>query len=104
MLIGLLVILIILWFLGYIHIQGLSIPDVTLFMINGQPVTLWNILILLVIASLLGILPRPFREIAGVLLLLWILSILGIIAIAGLSNLLVLAVIIGVIVAVVSSL
>jgi hypothetical protein len=95
MLAGLLIILIILWFLGYIHIDGLTIPDLVLFTVNGQPITLWNILILLVVAAVIGSLPSPFREIAGVLLILWILSVLGILAIAGLSSLLVIAFIIG---------
>jgi hypothetical protein len=95
MLAGLLILLIILWFLGYIHIDGLTIPDLVLFTINGQPITLWNILILLVVAAVIGSLPSPFREIAGVLLILWILSVLGILAIAGLSSLLVIAFIIG---------
>ena len=97
MIAGLLVILIILWLLGYIHISLFTIPDLTLLTLNGQPITLWDILILLVIGTVIGILPSPFREIAGVLLVLWILSVLGIIAIAGLSNLLIIAIIIGLI-------
>ncbi len=97
MIAGLLIILIILWLLGYIHISIFTVPDLTLFSINGQPITLWNILILFVIGTLIGVLPSPFREIAGVLLILWILSVLGIIAIAGLSNILIIAIILGLI-------
>lgn len=78
MLLALLIILIILWILGYIPISLFPVPNVTLFAINGYPITLWNFLIFLVIVSLIGILPRPFREIAGVLGIVWILSILGI--------------------------
>jgi hypothetical protein len=44
---------------------------------------------------IVGILPSPLRQIAAVLLILWILALFGIIVIAGISNLLVLAVIIG---------
>lgn len=98
MLVALLVILIILWFLGYVRVGGITIPDISLFVLNGQEITLWNILILLVLSGVVGILPRPFREIAGVLVVLWVLSVLGILAFTGLSNLLVLAVIIGLIV------
>ncbi|HSX08740.1 MAG TPA: hypothetical protein VLF93_01145 [Candidatus Saccharimonadales bacterium] len=98
MLTGLLIILIILWFLGYIQISGLSIPDTTLFAINSHPITLWNILTLLVIAAIIGILPNPFRAIASVFLILWILSVLGILAFAGLSSLLIIAIIVGLII------
>lgn len=98
MLEGLLIILIILWFLGYLRVDGLPpIPDFYLFSLNGQPITLWNILTLLVISALIGILPSPFREIAGVLLILWILSVLGILALGGLSSMLVIAIIVGLI-------
>lgn len=88
-------ILIILWFLGYIHINQFPIPDVILFHINSRSITLWDILLLLVIGWAISILPYPFRQLASVLLLLWILSTLGIIALAGLSNLLVVAIIVG---------
>jgi hypothetical protein len=96
---ALIAILIILWFLGYIHINGLSIPDINLFTINGRFITLWDLLILLVVSWALSILPTPFRAIAGVLLILWVLSVLGILSIAGfsLSGLLVIAIIIGII-------
>lgn len=98
MIAALVIILIILWFFGYVHISAFPVPDLQLFVINGQPITLWNILILLVIAGIIGILPSPFREIGGVLLILWILSVLGILAITGLSSILVLAIIIGLVV------
>ena len=95
-----LVILIILWFLGYINVQGLpTLPDVQLFVINNHPVTLIDLLILAVIGWAIGVLPSPLRQIAGVVLLLWILATLGIIGIAGLPSILVLAVIIGLILA-----
>ncbi|MBI4039118.1 hypothetical protein HY384_04135 [Candidatus Daviesbacteria bacterium] len=95
MLEALLVILIILWFAGYLRVDAFPIPDLVLFNINGQPITLWNILILLVISSIIGVLPSPFREVAGVFLILWILSVLGILAFGGLSSMLVIAIIVG---------
>lgn len=98
MLEALLVILIILWFGGYLRVDGLpQLPDFYLFSLNGQPITLWNILILIVISALIGVLPSPFREIAGVLLILWVLSVLGILAFGGLSSMLVIAIIVGLI-------
>ncbi|MDO8429302.1 MAG: hypothetical protein Q7S88_01615 [Candidatus Daviesbacteria bacterium] len=89
--------LIILWLLGFVQIPGLYIPNIPLFVINNQTVTLWNLLIFILVVTLLGILPSPLREMAGGILILWLLSILGIIAIAGLSHLLILGIILGLI-------
>lgn len=100
MLVAIVIILIILWFLGYAPLAGLSIPNIILFSINNHPVTLWEILILVVIGWAIGILPSPLQAIASVLLLLWILSVLGILAIAGLSNIIVLVIIVGLIVSI----
>jgi len=97
MLIAVIVILVILWFLGYMPVSGISIPNISLFTINGHAVTLWELLILLVVAWAIGILPRPLQMIASVLLLLWILSVLGIFAITGLPNIIVLVIIVGLI-------
>lgn len=100
MLVAIVIILIILWFLGYAPISGISIPNPVLFTINNQPVTLWEILILAVVGWAIGILPRPFQAVASVLLLLWVLSVLGILAIGGLSNIIVLVIIVGLIVSI----
>ncbi len=98
MIITILVILIILWFLGYAPITGLNLPDITFFEINGYPITLWNLLTLAVIGWAISILPRPFREIASVILVLWVLSVIGILAVPGLSSILVIAIIIGLVI------
>lgn len=84
-----------LWFFGYIDI-GLKIPNIALLVFNGRQITLWDVLVFLVILWAVSLLPSPFREISGVLAVLWVLSMLGILAIAGLSNLLIIAVIIGI--------
>src|SRR5579872_5456286 len=97
MVVGILIALIVLWFLGYIHIQGVAIPNIPLFTINGQLITLWSLLIFFLLVGLVSILPRPFREIAGVLFVLWVLSVLGIV-IAGLSSMLVIAIIVGLVI------
>lgn len=104
MLVFLLIILIILWFLGYIQISGITIPNITLFSINGHPITLWSLLIFLVIGAIIGVLPNPFRAIASVFFVLWILSVLGILAFGGLSSIIVIAIILGLIVYVLSGL
>src|SRR3989338_2831760 len=97
MIVTIIVILIILWFLGYMPITGISIPNLVLFTVNNHAITLWEILILAVIAWAIGILPRPFQAVASILLLLWILSVLGIFAITGLPNTLVIVIIIALI-------
>jgi len=104
MLVFLLVVLILLWFFGYIQINGLAIPNITLFSINGHIITLWSLLIFLVIGTIIGVLPNPFRAIASVFFVLWILSVLGILAFAGLSSIIVIAIILGLIVYVLSGL
>ncbi len=95
MLFVILAILIGLWFLGYAPVGGLHVPDTALFSINNHQITLWNLLVVFAVGWAISILPRPFREIASVLLLLWVLSVLGILAIAGLSNILLIAIIVG---------
>lgn len=100
MLAAIVVILIVLWLLGYAPISGIYIPNVVLFSLNSHPVTLWEILILAAVGWAIGLLPRPFQAVASVLLLLWVLSVLGILAIAGLSDVIILLIIAGLIAAI----
>ena len=93
-----LVLLVILALLGYVQIPYLPFLNAVLFTLNGHAITLLNLLIFFVILWAIGILPRPFREIIGAVFLLWILALLGFIAIAGLSNILVIAVIVGLVI------
>ena len=95
MIFTIIIILIILWLLGYAPISGINIPNFVLFNINNHPVTLWEILILAVVGWAISILPRPLQAIGSVLLVLWVLSVLGILAIAGLSNVIVVVIIVG---------
>jgi hypothetical protein len=97
MLVALLIILIALWVLGLLPQGGFVVPNPTLFSLNSHDVTLFNLITLIIISWVVGILPSPFRQVAFVLLVLWVISLLGILAIPGLANWLVLAVIIGLI-------
>jgi len=99
MVVAIIVILIILWLLGYSPISEVSIPNPVLFAVNNHPITLWNILILAVVSWAIGILPRPLQAIASILLILWILSVLGIFALVG-PNILVLIIIIALIISI----
>lgn len=98
MLLALLVALILLWLLGYIAFPGFVVPSIILFSLNGHPITLWNLLIFLVLVIIASSLASPFREILFVILILWILSLVGIITAVGLPNLLLVAVIAGLVV------
>lgn len=100
MIIAIVIILIVLWFLGYAPISGINIPNVVLFNINNHPVTLWELLIVAVVGWAISILPRPFQIVGSVLLVLWVLSVLGILAISGLANIIILIIIVGLIVSI----
>ncbi|HEV7666310.1 MAG TPA: hypothetical protein VGQ62_22440 [Chloroflexota bacterium] len=100
MLLTLLVLLVVLWFLGYLHIPSFTLPDVALFTVNGHVVTLVETLIFLVIMTAVGVLPTPLRQVGFALALVWVLSTLGVLAIPGLASILVIAIIVGLIAAV----
>ena len=96
MIIAILVLLFLLWLVGYVTVPGLVLPNYTLFYINSRVVDLWNLLTFIILVWLVSILPNPFRVIAGVLLLLWVLAFLGIISVfAGLPSLIVGIIIVG---------
>lgn len=89
-----LLLLIVLWAFGYFQLPVFAVP---LFSFRGGTISWNDLLVFLVIIWLIGLLPYPFQEIAGVFFLLWILSSLGVITIAGFSNLMLLAIIVGLI-------
>src|SRR5689334_7511458 len=91
----LLALLVILWLLGYLNLPSFPISDIVLFTLFGKDISLYDLLIFAAILWLIGLLPSPFREIAGVLLIIWLLAFFGIIAIAGFTNIIVIAIIIG---------
>lgn len=94
----LLIILVLLWFFGYIRIPWLVIPTFPLFEFNGRVITFYDLIIAIIIVWIISFLPSPIREIVGLLLVLWLLSTFGILSIAGLAlpQLILIAVIIGV--------
>lgn len=93
-----LALLVILWVLGYLSIPGLAIPPAHLFTFNARAITLWDILMFLLIIWVVGLLPSPLQEVAGIILLFWLLSTIGILAIPGLTHILIIAIIVAVIV------
>lgn len=93
-----LAIIIILYILGYITFPWFTIPNPVLFVLFGNPITLWDLLLFFAIATIISILPSPLREVAFIVFILWVLSVLGVIAIAGLANILLVAIIAGLVV------
>ena len=98
-LIAILLILFLFWLMGYGPFQVLHI---ILLRFNGLAITIWDVLIFLVLIWLVGSLPSPFRQIAVIFILIWILSLLGVIAVAGLSSILIIAIVAGVLLYVLS--
>lgn len=96
---AILLILVVLWFFGYIHVDGLSVPNFPLFVVNGHAITLWEVLILLVILWAIEALPGSLRSIGVVLLIVWLLATLGVISIMGLPQVVVVLLVIGLVLA-----
>ncbi len=94
MLIAIVIILAVLWFLGFINIPALA---TVLFTLLGHPITVFDVLEFLALIILIGILPGFFRFVAAVLLLLMILSFFGLIAIANFTSVIVLVTIFAII-------
>lgn len=92
MLTAILLILIVFWFMGYGPLATLRFPLISL---NRFTINLWDILIFLLIIWIIDLLPSPLRQIAIVALVVWLLGIFGIIAIPIFSNLVVIAIILG---------
>lgn len=98
MTLAVLLFLILLWVLGYVQIPFLPFLDITLFTLLGKTITLYDLLLFALMVWAIDLLPGPFRAMASVVLLLWVLAFFGIIAITGFSEIIVLALIIGLIV------
>lgn len=88
------VLLVVLWVLGYINIPGINIPNPVLFNINDTSVSFVDVLVFGLILWTLEILPNPLRQVAFVLLVLWVLSVLGIVAIASFPSIIIIALIV----------
>ena len=96
MLVILLIILGILWFLNYIGAPIIPLSTV-IFTLFSVSVTLYQFLVFLIILAFTGLLPSPFRLVAVFLLFLWILSLFGLVSIFNLQDIIIFAVVFGVI-------
>lgn len=91
------VLLIVLWILGYVNIPSVKIPNFELFTINKHQIDLYDLLVFILISWAIGILPSPFRQIASAGLILWVLALIGIVNISGLSTIIFIAIVVGLI-------
>jgi hypothetical protein len=89
-----LLLMVILYFYGYVQIPGVTVPNPTLFIIQGQPVVVSSFLIFFAILWTITVLPPILRIIGIILLVAWTLTELGFVVIAGLSNFIAITIII----------
>ena len=90
-----LLLMVLLYFYGYVQIPGVTVPNPTVFTIFNQPISLAALLIFCAILWTISVLPPVLRVIGMILLAAWTLTELGVIVIAGLSNFIAIAVIVG---------
>lgn len=89
-----LMILIILYVLGYVNIPGVTIPNYHIYAFNHHVITLNEILITAAIFLMIGFAPRFLRIIAGALLIIWVISTLGFINVKGLQSIIIISLIV----------
>jgi len=75
------VILVIIWILGYSPLEVKAISELAAFYINGKPITFLNIVFLLTTLYFVSIIPRPFKQIGLVVAALWVAALLGYVSI-----------------------
>jgi hypothetical protein len=87
-----LLLMILLYFYGYVQIPGITVPNPTILTIHNRPISVSAFLIFVAILWTVSILPPVLRIIAIILLLAWTLTELGFVVIAGLSNFIAIAI------------
>ena len=75
-----------------------SFFEIVLLRLNGEEITIYDLLVFLVILWAVGILPTPFRQIAVVLVILWVVATLGFIAIPNFSSIVIFGFIAGLVI------
>lgn len=93
-----LIILIVLWGMGYVNVPFLPSLNTSVITIFNHVVTLYDLFVFAVILWLIESLSYPLRELVSVVFVLWILSTLGVITFVGLPNIIVFVLILGLII------
>jgi hypothetical protein len=91
----LIAIVVVLWLLGIVKMPWLTMPHFPSLNFLGLHLTIQTLLIIAIFVWIASSLGGPFRQIVWVLVVLWILSALGVIVIGGLSNIIVIAIVVG---------
>lgn len=94
-------ILVVLWLAGVVKIPWLMRPNFPTLDILGLHISLGNVLVLILLLWILSSLGGPLRQIIWAVVILWLLSALGVIAIGGLSNLLIIGIVVGLVLSIV---
>lgn len=97
MITAVLIFLILLVVLGYIDFPSFPVRDMSLFDLFGKTISLYDLVVFLIILWIIDLLPWPFRGLATVILVLWLLTFFGIIAVTGFSNILLIALVLGIV-------
>jgi len=95
----LIAIVVVLWLLGLVKIPFLMRPHFPTLDLFGFSLTIETLLVIGVLIWIASSLGGVIRHVVWVLVVLWILTKLGIIAVGGLSNLLVIGIVVGVVLA-----
>lgn len=90
-------VLVVLWLLGIINIPWLEMPHFPTLNILGFSLTIEKLLVIIALVWIASSLGGVIGKVVWVLVVLWLLSTLGIIAVGGLSNLLVIGVVVGIV-------
>lgn len=93
----LIAIVVVLWLLGIVNVPWLMRPHFPTLQIMGYPVTIETIIVIIALVWIASSLGGVIGKIVWVLVLLWLLSVLGVITVGGLSNLLVIGVVVGIV-------
>lgn len=94
-------IVVVLWLLGIISIPWMMMPHFPVFSILGYSITIQRLLIIGILIWLGMSMGSPFRQMLWVFFILWLLSTLGIIGSIGMSMLIIVSVVVGLVLSVV---
>jgi hypothetical protein len=89
----LIVLLIVLWLAGLIHIP---VFNTAIFHVFGRPFTIHHLLIILIVGYVIRFLPGMLQTAVAILLILWLVSTFFIVSLGGFANLFILILIIAI--------
>lgn len=94
-------VIVLLWLIGVIRIPWLGFPHLEIFSFGGVNITLERLLTLILVLWLASTAPSPLRQMFWVFVILWLLSIAGIVMVGSMTNLVLIAIITGLVLSIV---